>query len=101
MSFASTELDIVRWAEARRIVPNATPRAQLVKTLEELAELVKADLNDDAPEIIDGVGDVAVTLIIYCALRDIDFLGCLEAAYQQIKNRKGTLTPAGIFVKES
>jgi hypothetical protein len=50
--------------------------------------------------IIDAVGDVLVCLINYCALRGISMTECLSSAYDQIKNRKGTLMPNGVFVKE-
>jgi NTP pyrophosphatase (non-canonical NTP hydrolase) len=52
------------------------------------------------PAIKDGVGDVLVCLIIYCALRDIDLSQCLELAYEEIKDRTGTLLPNGTFVKD-
>jgi hypothetical protein len=41
-----------------------------------------------------------VCLINYCALRDIDLVECLCNAYDEIKDRKGTLMPNGVFVKE-
>ena len=49
--------------------------------------------------IRDAVGDVMVCLINYCALRDIDLVNCLHGAYDQIKDRRGTLMPDGTFVK--
>ena len=59
-TYAALESDVVRWAEARKIVPNSTPAAQLLKAFSEMGEL----------------------------------------AYDQIKHRKGTLLPSGVFVKE-
>lgn len=99
-TYREVELDILRWAEARRIIPNAQPQAQLNKALEELSELFKAELRQDAAEIRDGVGDVVVCLINYCALRDIDLVDCLGGAYEEIKDRRGTLLPDGTFVKD-
>ena len=100
MSYATTELDIIRWAEARRIIPNSTPQTQLMKTMSELGELADATIKNDGAAIVDGVGDVMVTLIIYCALQDIDLVTCMKEAYRQIKDRKGTLLSNGVFVKE-
>lgn len=100
MSYATLELDIIRWAEARKIIPNSTPQAQLMKTMSELGELADATLKNDGAAIIDGVGDVMVTLVIYCALQDIDLVTCMKEAYRQIKDRQGTLLPNGVFVKE-
>ncbi len=99
MSYAEIEMQVIQWAEARRIIPNATPQAQLNKALEELAELFKAESQRNLPAIKDGVGDVVVCLINYCALRDIDLVDCLRLAYNEIKDRKGTLMSDGTFVK--
>ena len=75
--------------------------AQLLKTMSELGELADATLKNDREGIIDGIGDVLVTLIVYANLRrQLDLTYCLEEAYNTIKDRKGTLTPEGIFVKE-
>ncbi len=101
MNFETLEQDVLRWAEARKIIPNSTPNVQLLKTVSELGELADATIKGDDDEIADGVGDVLVTLIIYCALQDIDPIVCLASAYDTIKDRKGTLTPEGVFVKEA
>ena len=100
-SYREVELQVVRWAEARRIIPNAKPQAQLNKALEELAELFKAESQGNMPGVKDGVGDVVVCLINYCALKDIDLVDCLTLAYEEIKDRRGTLMPDGTFVKEA
>lgn len=100
-SWRELEIHVIRWAEARGIIPNATPQAQLNKMLEEVAELFKAESQQNIPEVKDAVGDVLVCLINYCALKDIDAVLCLGMAYEQIKNRKGYLKPDGTFVKEA
>ena len=100
MSYNILELDVIRWAEARRIIPNSTPLAQAIKTTEEVAELLKALSRGDMAEAKDAYGDVLVTLIIGAALADVDLMDCLEQAYETIKHRKGYLTKDGIFVKE-
>jgi NTP pyrophosphatase (non-canonical NTP hydrolase) len=101
MSYAEAELDVVRWSEARKIIPNAKPYSQLMKAFSEMGELADAEMKGDMDGIRDGVGDVVVCLINYCALRDINLVDCLKGAYEQIKDRKGTLLPSGVFVKES
>jgi NTP pyrophosphatase (non-canonical NTP hydrolase) len=101
MSYAEAELDVVRWSEARKIIPNAKPYSQLMKAFSEMGELADAEMKGDMDGIKDGVGDVVVCLINYCALRDINLVDCLKGAYEQIKDRKGTLLPSGVFVKES
>lgn len=100
MSYRVLELDVIRWAEARQIIPNSTPLAQAIKTTEEVAELLKALSKGDMEEARDAYGDILVTLIIGAALADVDLVDCLQSAYNVIKDRKGHLTKDGIFVKE-
>lgn len=99
-SYRNTETKIIQWAEARRIIPNAKPHTQLMKGVSELGELCDAELKGDLDKIKDGVGDVMVCLINYCALKDIDIVDCMELAYAEIKDRRGTMTADGTFVKE-
>jgi NTP pyrophosphatase (non-canonical NTP hydrolase) len=100
MSYSMIEMDIIRWAEARKIIPNSSPETQLLKAISELGELADATIKKDRAGVIDGVGDVMVCLVNYCALQDIDLVSCMESAYNEIKHRKGTLMPNGVFVKE-
>lgn len=100
-TYAAIESDVIRWAEARRIIPNSTPQAQLLKAFSEMGELADATIKNDRESAMDAVGDTLVCLINYCALQDFNMVDCLELAYDQIKNRKGTLLPNGVFVKES
>ena len=100
MSYENVEMRIIQWAEARRIIPNSTPETQLLKTMSELGELADATIKKDKDGIIDGVGDVMVCMVNYCALQDIDLVSCMESAYETIKNRTGTLLPSGVFVKD-
>ena len=99
MSYANIEIKVIQWAEARRIIPNAKPHTQLMKAVSEMGELCDAELKGKMPLIKDGVGDVLVCLINYCALKDINLVSCIEEAYEQIKDRKGTTLPDGTFVK--
>lgn len=99
-SYRDVESNIIRWAEARRIIPNAKPYTQLLKAVSEMGELADAELKNDSAARVDAVGDVMVCLINYCALRDIDIVQCMAHAYAQIKDRKGTTLPDGTFVKE-
>ena len=100
-SFNFYHLEVIRWAEARQIIPNSTPQAQLLKTVEGLGELVGAVVRGNREAAIDGFGDVMVTLIIASDLMGIDLLKALESAYNEIKDRKGTMMPNGVFVKEA
>lgn len=101
MSYADVELDVIRWSEARKIIPNSTPYAQAIKAVEEINELVDALGDNNREEAIDAVGDTVVCLINVCALLDVNLVDCLKAAYGQIKDRKGFMNEEGIFVKQS
>jgi len=100
MSWAFTELEVIRWSEARGIIPNSTSLAQLSKAYEEMEELENALNLRDKPGIIDGLGDVLVCLINVAALENLDLTKCLESAYNEIKDRKGHMNKDGIFVKD-
>jgi len=100
MSYSELEMKVVQWGEARGIVQNATALSQAIKTLEEVTELFDAINKKNLDEAKDAVGDIVVTLIMVCAVLDIDLVECLAGAYNEIKDRKGYLTKEGIFVKE-
>lgn len=124
-SYGEAELKVIRWSEARGIIPNSTAIAQARKAHEEVGELLEAlsahsvvqevaakfpdvAIRDEFREIqrkswnavIDAIGDVEVCMINVCALLDVDKTRCLYEAYEQIKDRKGYMNKDGIFVKE-
>lgn len=99
-NFTKLEALVLDWAKERKIIPNATPVAQLLKAVSEMGELADAENKGDLVAIQDAVGDILVCLINYCELRGMTMNQCLAAAYDQIKDRKGTLLPNGVFVKE-
>jgi NTP pyrophosphatase (non-canonical NTP hydrolase) len=101
MSYSMVEMNVIRWGEARGIIQNSTPEAQWEKTKEEVQELFDAIVAKDREAMIDAYGDILVTLVMGCATADLDLVECFKHAYEQIKDRKGYLTPEGIFVKES
>jgi uncharacterized protein YabN with tetrapyrrole methylase and pyrophosphatase domain len=100
MSWNIIEMDVIRWSEERGIIPNSTSIAQYRKAQEEMHELHTALINRDRTGIIDGLGDVLVCLINVAALENVDLTHCLQAAYNEIKDRKGHMNAGGIFVKE-
>jgi NTP pyrophosphatase (non-canonical NTP hydrolase) len=101
MSYAQIEMQVIQWGEARGIVQNSNPMAQAWKTREELQELLDAIASNDREAMIDAYGDILVTLVMGCATADLDLVTCFNHAYEQIKDRKGYLSPEGIFIKES
>lgn len=63
---------VVAWGEEKGILSGSTPFKQMTKTVEEFAELSKALAAGDQPGIIDGIGDVVVTLILLTKLCNIE-----------------------------
>ena len=101
MSFAKYESLVLQWGTARGIIQHGKPMGQAIKTLEEVTELLAAINKGDMAKIKDGVGDVTVTLLMVCAILDIDLTQCLAGAYDEIKGRRGYLNAEGVFVKHT
>jgi NTP pyrophosphatase (non-canonical NTP hydrolase) len=100
MSYSMIEMDVIRWGEDRGIVQNSTPYAQALKTLEEAQELLDAIQANDKEAMKDAYGDIWVTLVMGSACADLDLVSCFKHAYEQIKDRTGTLGADGIFYKD-
>ena len=99
-SFEDLDHLVIEWARERNILKHGNALTQLKKSQEELDELKQALETDNIMGIIDGYGDLVVTLIIGAELNGLDLTECLNAAYEEIKDRKGKLNSEGIFVKQ-
>ena len=66
--------------------------------MEEAGELASALLTKDAYEIKDAIGDIVVVLTNLAALEGMQIENCIDAAYDEIANRTGTMLN-GTFVK--
>ena len=55
---------IEQWAIDRGLDKNGTVEGQLIKTAEEVAELIIGISKDDVDMIKDSIGDVFVTLVV-------------------------------------
>ena len=93
------EKKVIEWADERALLKSSNSTKQLLKTMEELGEVARAEINQDQLGVIDGIGDVLVCLIIYANQKGLDITSCLDAAYNEIKNRKGN-TINGTFIKK-
>ena len=100
MTFDELIDNITQWADDRGIlIPNNAPQ-QTMKIMEELGETAGAILkNKEKSEIIDGIGDTLVTVIILAKQLGLNPTECLESAWNEIKDRKGK-TVDGTFIKE-
>lgn len=92
--------DIRSWAQERGIYANGDPKTQYVKLIEEVGELAKAILNGNKEDQKDGIGDSIVVLTNLAHLLGFKVEDCIDAAYNEIKNRKGSMQN-GTFVKNS
>ena len=88
------------WATERGLYKSGDSKTQLVKLTEEVGELARAILKRDKAEIKDGIGDAIVVLTNLAYLEDFTVEECIEAAYEEIKDRKGGMDN-GTFKKET
>ena len=100
MTFDELSENVLVWAEEKGILVKDNAPKQMLKVLEEVGETAGALLKDKQDEIKDGIGDSLVTLIILSKQLGLTPTECLEAAWNEIKDRKG-VTKDGVFVKES
>lgn len=108
---------IHQWGLDRKIIQNSTALAQTRKTIEEVHELIEAaamlelwttvltSINKDEPKeslaLKDALGDVYVTLCMVAGCAGLSMEDCITHAYDEIKDRTGTLRKDGVFVKDS
>lgn len=90
---------IQNWAWDRNLIDGSTPNAQMLKLMEEVGELAGGVCKDKADVIKDSIGDVFVVLTIIAAQMGWSIEECVQAAYAEIKDRKGRMVQ-GVFVKE-
>jgi len=120
------EKEVIEWANDKDLIENGNSYAQYAKFLEEGTEILVAmnkfesllksaatlDVTDSKQleehrikvkaihnELVDGLGDTLVTLIILAAQYGLELEDCLEYAYNEIKNRTGK-TVSGTFIKD-
>ena len=87
------------WAKEKDLLKKENSQAQMLKVLEEVGDTAGALLKNKNQEIIDGLGDSFVTLIILCYQLDLEPKESLQTAWNEIKNRKGK-TINGTFIRE-
>lgn len=97
--FNELEKKVLLWAEEKGILEKGTPLAQAEKTLEEAQEIKDGIEDGNKEEIIDGLGDTLVTIIIQAEMQGVNLLDCLEVAYNVIAKRKGKMEN-GQFIKD-
>ncbi len=98
MTFDNLIENVSQWAADKDILKKENAPKQLLKVLEEVGETAGALLKSKDEEIKDGIGDSFVTLIILAKQLGLAPADCLEAAWNEIKDRTGK-TVNGVFVK--
>jgi len=96
-----SQFDLIRdWAEDRGLYENGDTKTQALKLVEEVGETCRAILKEDTSEVIDGIGDCVVVLTNLAEMTGTPIEQCIEAAYNEIKNRKGKMEN-GTYVKDA
>lgn len=90
---------VEQWAIAKRLDNPENKHRQALKVMEEVGETMAALARGNKELVKDGIGDSIVTLIILAMQCGFTATECLEAAYNEIKDRKGK-TVDGVFIKE-
>ncbi len=96
-------LRIEEWGIDRGLISvssNENSKAQMLKLMEEVGETARALAYGDQEGLIDGIGDCVVVLTILAQQCDTSLAECIDAAWDEIKDRKGRLED-GLFKKDS
>ena len=99
MNFTELIQATIEWGNQRGLIQERNATRQMLKVTEEIGELAGSIAKNKREETIDAIGDSFVTLIILSAQLGLDPAECLQHAYNEIADRKGT-TVDGVFVKE-
>lgn len=99
MTLNELEIKVSNWALLKGILEKENAPKQMLKVMEEVGETAGALLKGNEEELKDGIGDSLVTLIILAKQLGYTPAECLQAAYNQIKDRTGK-TVDGVFVKD-
>ena len=88
----ASQFDLIRiWANDRGLYDGGDPKTQALKLVEEVGETCRAILKEDAPEMIDGIGDCVVVLTNLAELIGTPIEECIDRAYNEIKGRTGKM----------
>ena len=96
-------LRIEEWGIDRGLISvssNENSKAQMLKLMEEVGETARALAYGDQEGLIDGIGDCVVVLTILAQQCDTSLAECIDAAWDEIKDRTGKLED-GLFKKHS
>ena len=92
-TFEQLEAEVLEWADNKGILAESDVKAQLCETMD-------AVLNGLPSEVVDGLGDLVVMLILVSRLAGTDLLTCLNVANDVIQARSGKMVDV-VFVKDA
>jgi len=96
----ANHFDLIRkWADDRGLYKHGDTKTQALKLVEEVGEICRAILKDNHSDIEDGIGDAVVVLTNLAELQGTSIEACIEAAYNEIKDRTGKMDN-GTFKKD-
>lgn len=90
-----------KWHRDRQITINGNVMTQTLKLAEEFGEVSAAVVRNKNQDFKDGIGDMLVVMNSMCELQGTSLRECWNHAYNEIKDRTGTLLPNGNFVKDA
>lgn len=97
MNFEELITQVEEWSRNKGL-DKAAPEKQFLKVIEEVGEVAAAMARNDREELVDGLGDTFVTLIILCQQLGVVPKEALGVAYGVISWRTGKMID-GVFVK--
>jgi hypothetical protein len=80
-SFNITEMEIIRLAEARQVIPSSSVTDQTIKMFGQVSDILYNQNNTDG--LKNAFGELLSTLIISAALADVDLKECLSLAHER------------------
>ena len=89
--------NIKGWHHDRNLIDGATDKDQFAKLIQEAGEL--SDNICKGNDVADDIGDMMVVLINIAERNGLTMTQCLQVAWDDIKDRKGTMVD-GVFVKK-
>lgn len=88
-----------QWSRDRKILEHGNTKAQYMKLMEEAGELAGNLVR--GRDVRDDIGDMLVVLNNLAVMSGTTLNECLAVAYDDIKDRRGVMNPAGVFIKEA
>lgn len=89
--------NFTQWSTDRKIIQNGNVLAQGLKLVSEVGEL--ADNLAKGRCIKDDIGDCCVVLNNLALMEGLTLNECLEQAWDDIKDRTGSMNEHGVFIK--